>query len=86
MRGRWWHAFAPIPARIGAKGFSDNHTEGVPTTPTGVYSIGPTMYGIAATNPGGNSEALWQEVPAYTHFAEHPLPRAVPADRHPGPR
>ncbi|MEV6374913.1 L,D-transpeptidase family protein [Micromonospora musae] len=102
VRGRWLPAFAPIPARIGSKGFIDNHTEGVPTTPTGVYSIGPTMYGIAAnpgvrypyhrlvsgdwwnenptspryntfqhtaTNPGGNSEALWQEVPAYTHFA-----------------
>ncbi|MBQ1017484.1 L,D-transpeptidase family protein [Micromonospora sp. D93] len=97
-----WHpASASLPARIGSKGFSDNHVEGVPTTPTGVYSIGPTMYGIAAnpgvrfpyhrlvsgdwwnenpssalyntfhhsaTNPGGASEALWKEVPAYTHF------------------
>ncbi|WP_158609270.1 L,D-transpeptidase family protein [Micromonospora musae] len=101
-RGRWWPVSAPVPARIGSKGFSDNHTEGVATTPTGVYSIGPTMYGNAAnpgvrypyhrlvsgdwwnenpasslynsfqhsaTNPGGYSEALWQEVPAYTHFA-----------------
>ncbi|MFI7430644.1 L,D-transpeptidase [Micromonospora sp. NPDC049836] len=99
---RWRPVSAPLPARIGAKGFSDNHVEGVATTPTGVYSFGPTMYGIAAnpgvrypyhpivtndwwnenpdssayntfqhttTNPGGYSEALWQERPAYTHFA-----------------
>ncbi|SCG65069.1 L,D-transpeptidase family protein [Micromonospora inositola] len=100
--GRWIPVSAPLPARIGSRGFSDNHVEGVPTTPTGVYSIGPTMYGIGAnpgvrypyhrlvsydwwnenpdspyynsfqhttTNPGGYSEALWQETPAYTHFA-----------------
>ncbi|MEV4656406.1 L,D-transpeptidase family protein [Micromonospora sp. NPDC049301] len=102
VNDRWQHASAVLPARIGSKGFSDNHVEGVPTTPTGTYSIGSTMYGIAAnpgvrypyhrlvsgdwwnenptssrynsfqhssTNPGGNSEALWTEVPAYTHFA-----------------
>ncbi|MEU7846097.1 L,D-transpeptidase family protein [Micromonospora parva] len=101
-RNGWQPASAPLPARIGSKGFSDNHVEGVPTTPTGVYSIGQTMYGIAAnpgvrypyhrlvsgdwwnenpssplyntfqhsaSNPGGASEALWKEVPAYTHFA-----------------
>ncbi|MFC4017573.1 L,D-transpeptidase [Micromonospora sp. GCM10011542] len=100
--GRWVPVSAPLPARIGSKGFSDNHVEGVATTPTGVYSFGPTIYGIAAdpgvrypyhrvvtndwwnenpnsaaynsfqhstTNPGGYSEALWQETPAYTHFA-----------------
>ncbi|SCE93881.1 L,D-peptidoglycan transpeptidase YkuD, ErfK/YbiS/YcfS/YnhG family [Micromonospora viridifaciens] len=99
---RWGPALPPLPARIGADGFSDQHVEGVPTTPTGVYAIGPTMYGIAAdpgvrypyhrvvvddwwnanpdsphynsfqrsaTNPGGDSEALWREDPAYTHFA-----------------
>lgn len=104
---------APLPARVGAKGFSDQHTEGVPTTPTGVYSFGSTMYGIAAdpgvrfpyhrvvaddwwnenpnsaayntfqhtaTNPGGYSEALWREVPAYTHFAviTYNMPPNVP--------
>ncbi|MFI6784390.1 L,D-transpeptidase [Micromonospora sp. NPDC050276] len=102
VQDRWQPASASLPARIGSKGFSDNHVEGVPTTPTGVYSIGPTMYGIAAnpgvrypyhrlvsgdwwnenpasslyntfqhstTSPGGASEALWKEVPAYTHFA-----------------
>ncbi|MEH1098410.1 L,D-transpeptidase family protein [Micromonospora sp. CPCC 205561] len=100
--GHWRPVSGALPARIGSKGFSDNHVEGVPNTPTGVYSIGPTMYGIAAdpgvrypyhrlvsgdwwnenpqsaayntfqhsaTNPGGYSEALWKEVPAYTHFA-----------------
>ncbi|MGC1215034.1 MAG: L,D-transpeptidase family protein [Micromonospora sp.] len=100
--GRWTAVLPPLPARIGADGFSDDHVEGVPTTPTGVYAIGPTMYGIAAnpgvrypyhqivtndwwnanpdsplyntfqhsaTSPGGHSEPLWQETPAYTHFA-----------------
>ncbi|MFF5173810.1 L,D-transpeptidase [Micromonospora sp. NPDC000089] len=99
--GHWVPVSAPLPARVGSKGFSDNHVEGVATTPTGVFSFGPTMYGIAAdpgvrfpyhqlvpndwwnenpnstaynafqhstSNPGGYSEALWQEVPAYTHF------------------
>ncbi|MET8360661.1 L,D-transpeptidase family protein [Micromonospora sp. NPDC005171] len=113
VRNGWQPAAAKLPARIGSKGFSDNHVEGVPTTPTGVYSIGPTMYGIAAdpgvrfpyhrlvsgdwwnenpssslyntfqhstTNPGGASEALWQEVPAYTHFAviTYNMPPNVP--------
>lgn len=52
---RWyqdWHAVAAnLPARIGSQGFSDSHQEGIPTTPTGMYPIGSTMYGIAA-NPG----------------------------------
>lgn len=39
------------PARIGSKGFSAHHTEGVASTPIGVYGFGPTMYGINA-NPG----------------------------------
>ncbi|WP_410816177.1 L,D-transpeptidase family protein [Micromonospora sp. 050-3] len=113
VRNGWHPASASLPARIGSKGFSDNHVEGVPTTPTGVYSIGPTMYGIAAnpgvlypyhrlvsgdwwnenpssaryntfqqsaTSPGGASEALWKEVPAYTHFAviTYNMPPNVP--------
>ncbi|WFE93766.1 L,D-transpeptidase family protein [Micromonospora sp. WMMD987] len=111
--GHWVPVSAPLAARLGAKGFSDHHTEGVATTPTGVYSFGPTMYGIAAnpgvrfpyhrvvtddwwnenpnsaayntfqhsaTNPGGYSEALWREVPAYTHFAviTYNMPPNVP--------
>lgn len=42
----WRAVFAPMPARIGELGFSDNHVEGVPTTPVGVYPIGDTMFGI----------------------------------------
>ncbi|SCL36745.1 L,D-peptidoglycan transpeptidase YkuD, ErfK/YbiS/YcfS/YnhG family [Micromonospora rhizosphaerae] len=100
--GSRWDAVAVLPAWIGADGFSDAHVEGVPTTPTGVFAFGPTMYGISpdpgvrfpyhllgpdhwwnanpdssayntfqhtGTNPGGESEALWREVPAYTHLA-----------------
>ncbi|MFI5484239.1 L,D-transpeptidase [Micromonospora echinaurantiaca] len=111
--GHWVAVFPPLPARIGSRGFSDNHVEGVPTTPTGVYSFGETMYGIGAdpgvrypyhrvvtndwwnenpesplyntfqhstTNPGGFSEALWKEIPAYTHFAviTYNMPPNVP--------
>ena len=110
----WRPALPPLPARIGADGFSDRHVEGVPTTPTGVYAIGPTVYGIAAdpgvrhryhrvavddwwnaepesphynsfqrsAEPlGGQSEALWREDPAYTHFAviTYNMPPTVPA-------
>jgi L,D-peptidoglycan transpeptidase YkuD (ErfK/YbiS/YcfS/YnhG family) len=49
--GIWRPVSAPLACRIGSQGFSDNHLEGIPTTPTGVYSIGDTMYGIAS-NPG----------------------------------
>jgi L,D-peptidoglycan transpeptidase YkuD (ErfK/YbiS/YcfS/YnhG family) len=112
--GRWRPALPPLPARIGAEGFSDQHVEGVATTPTGVYAIGPIMYGIgadpgvrypyhrvgpddwwnanpdsphynsfqrSATDPGGHSEALWREDPAYTHFAviTYNMPPAVAA-------
>jgi L,D-peptidoglycan transpeptidase YkuD (ErfK/YbiS/YcfS/YnhG family) len=51
LNGAWRSKFGVMSARIGSKGFSDNHVEGVPTTPTGVYSIGSTMYGVRA-NPG----------------------------------
>ena len=51
VNGVWRSTFGVMSARIGSKGFSDNHLEGVPTTPTGVYSIGSTMYGVNA-NPG----------------------------------
>ena len=45
--GVWRSKFGVVSARIGGKGFSDSHEEGVATTPTGVYSIGSTMYGVA---------------------------------------
>jgi L,D-peptidoglycan transpeptidase YkuD (ErfK/YbiS/YcfS/YnhG family) len=47
----WQPALGAMPARIGTKGFRDSKVEGDLTTPTGVYGIGSTMYGIAA-NPG----------------------------------
>jgi L,D-peptidoglycan transpeptidase YkuD (ErfK/YbiS/YcfS/YnhG family) len=40
-----------MPMRLGSKGFSDHKVEGDQTTPTGMYRIGGTMYGIAG-NPG----------------------------------
>ncbi|HEX6500417.1 MAG TPA: L,D-transpeptidase family protein [Micromonosporaceae bacterium] len=42
----WRAALPPMPARIGELGFSDEHVEGVPSTPIGVYPIGDTMFGI----------------------------------------
>ena len=47
----WQPALGPMAARIGARGFTDRKAEGDLKTPTGVYSFGSTMYGIAA-NPG----------------------------------
>ncbi|SNT64658.1 L,D-peptidoglycan transpeptidase YkuD, ErfK/YbiS/YcfS/YnhG family [Asanoa hainanensis] len=99
--GAWRSKFGKMNARIGSKGFTDNHKEGVATTPTGVYSFGSTMYGVRANpgvkykyhklvtddwwnenpdsaaynsfehggDPGGFSEALWEEVPQYNYFA-----------------
>src|SRR5690349_10570661 len=49
--GSWRRAYRPMHARIGARGFSDHHVEGTPNTPTGMYPIGATMYGIDA-DPG----------------------------------
>jgi L,D-peptidoglycan transpeptidase YkuD (ErfK/YbiS/YcfS/YnhG family) len=49
--GCWTIAGGPWSGRIGGTGFSDHHREGDQSTPTGVYTIGPIMYGNAA-NPG----------------------------------
>jgi L,D-peptidoglycan transpeptidase YkuD (ErfK/YbiS/YcfS/YnhG family) len=77
-RGRCWTAVAgPWSARIGANGLSTRHREGDGTTPIGLYRIGPTLYGNAAS-PGGR-EAYhrlvcgdwWDEdptSPAYNRF------------------
>jgi L,D-peptidoglycan transpeptidase YkuD (ErfK/YbiS/YcfS/YnhG family) len=51
VNGVWQRAFPAMSGRIGSNGFSDHHVEGDPSTPTGVYAIGATMYGIDA-NPG----------------------------------
>jgi len=50
-RGCWNAAGGPWAALIGRNGFSDHHREGAGTTPTGIYAIGPEMYGTAP-NPG----------------------------------
>lgn len=47
----WLPAGGPWSGRIGENGFSDHHTEGDDTTPTGVYGVGPVMYGNAP-DPG----------------------------------
>jgi L,D-peptidoglycan transpeptidase YkuD (ErfK/YbiS/YcfS/YnhG family) len=50
--GRCWQAVAgPWAAWLGTNGFSDHHREGDGTTPTGLYGIGPVVYGNAP-NPG----------------------------------
>jgi L,D-peptidoglycan transpeptidase YkuD (ErfK/YbiS/YcfS/YnhG family) len=49
--GVWQPALGRMAARIGTKGFADRKVEGDLETPTGMYSIGSTMYGVAS-NPG----------------------------------
>jgi L,D-peptidoglycan transpeptidase YkuD (ErfK/YbiS/YcfS/YnhG family) len=51
VNGTWVAAFAPMSARIGGRGFSGSKREGDRTTPTGLYRIGGTMYGLLP-NPG----------------------------------
>lgn len=74
VNGVWRSKFGVMSARIGSKGFSDNHVEGVATTPTGVYSIGSTMYGVHA-NPGVKfryhrlvANDYWDENPASSTY------------------
>jgi L,D-peptidoglycan transpeptidase YkuD (ErfK/YbiS/YcfS/YnhG family) len=83
--GHWQPAFPAMSGRIGTKGFSDHKVEGDLTTPTGVYGIGSTMYGIAA-NPGVHyafhqlvPDDYWNENPAsagYNSFAHGSDPGA----------
>lgn len=47
----WVAAGGPVTGRVGYNGFSDHHREGDGTTPTGMYGIGPVIYGNAS-NPG----------------------------------
>jgi L,D-peptidoglycan transpeptidase YkuD (ErfK/YbiS/YcfS/YnhG family) len=51
VNGVWQPALPKMALRLGTNGFSDAKVEGDLSTPTGVYRIGATMYGIAA-NPG----------------------------------
>ena len=57
----WFTVFGPMPAVDGVHGWlpGGSRTEGDGTTPEGMYSIGPTMYGTQP-DPG-------------TQFAYHPL-------------
>jgi L,D-peptidoglycan transpeptidase YkuD (ErfK/YbiS/YcfS/YnhG family) len=47
----WSLVGGPWSGMIGENGFADHHIEGDGTTPTGMYGIGPIVYGNAA-NPG----------------------------------
>ncbi|WP_203928918.1 L,D-transpeptidase family protein [Virgisporangium ochraceum] len=80
---RWVPAFPAMQARIGSAGFADRKVEGDLKTPTGVYSIGGTMYGIQP-NPGVRygyhrvvEDDWWNENPAtsgYNTFEHGPNP------------
>jgi L,D-peptidoglycan transpeptidase YkuD (ErfK/YbiS/YcfS/YnhG family) len=83
VNGNWQPSFGAMPARVGANGFADRKTEGDRKTPTGMYSIGGTMYGIAG-NPGVKysyhklvADDWWNEnpeTPGYNSFAHGPNP------------
>lgn len=83
----WRKAGGPWPALIGRNGFSGHHREGDGTTPTGIYAIGPTVYGNAP-NPGTKLryERLtcgdwWDEDPTsrqYNTFQHVPCGQAPP--------
>jgi len=81
--GGWQPAFGAMAARIGSRGFADSKVEGDLATPTGMYPIGGTVYGIAA-DPGVRYRYhrlvpgdYWNENPAspgYNSFAPGPNP------------
>jgi L,D-peptidoglycan transpeptidase YkuD (ErfK/YbiS/YcfS/YnhG family) len=85
VNGVWQPTFGAMSGRIGSKGFSGNHVEGDLTTPTGVYSLGATMYGINA-NPGVRygyhqlvADDYWDEnpdSPTYNSFVHGANPGA----------
>lgn len=83
VAGVWQPALGSMPARLGVNGFADRKVEGDRETPTGVYAIGSTVYGIAA-NPGVRygyhrlvPDDYWNENPAspgYNSFQHGPSP------------
>lgn len=85
--GCWAAAGGPWAAFIGRNGFSDHHREGDGTTPTGIYGIGPEMYGNAP-NPGTTYPYhrlvcgdWWDEGPtsaSYNTFQHVPCGQAPP--------
>ena len=83
----WSPAGGPWSGLIGENGFSNHHREGDGTTPTGIYRIGPVVYGNAP-NPGfrGSYHRLvcgdwWAEdptSPAYNTFLHVPCGQSPP--------
>jgi L,D-peptidoglycan transpeptidase YkuD (ErfK/YbiS/YcfS/YnhG family) len=83
--GGWRPALRPMTGRIGTRGFTDHKVEGDLATPTGVYAIGATMYGIPA-DPGVRyryrrlvAGDYWDEnsaSPGYNSFVHGPDPGA----------
>ena len=78
---------APRAGLIGQNGFSDHHREGDGTTPTGIYRLGPVVYGNDP-NPGfhGRYHRLvcgdwWDEdptSPGYNTFDHTPCGESPP--------
>jgi L,D-peptidoglycan transpeptidase YkuD (ErfK/YbiS/YcfS/YnhG family) len=88
LRGGCWRGEAgPWAALIGSAGFSDHHREGDRTTPTGIYSLGRTIYGNAP-DPGVHTAYhrlvcgdWWDEdptSPAYNTFQHVPCGHRPP--------
>jgi L,D-peptidoglycan transpeptidase YkuD (ErfK/YbiS/YcfS/YnhG family) len=86
--GRCWSAAGgPYPARVGRNGLSANRREGDGTTPTGIFRIGPVMYGNEP-NPGVRFRYRrvvcgdwWNEDPSsptYNSFQHVPCGRRPP--------
>ncbi|HTT88552.1 MAG TPA: L,D-transpeptidase family protein [Acidimicrobiales bacterium] len=83
----WKPAGGPWTGLIGENGFSNHHREGDGTTPTGIYTIGPVVYGNDP-NPGyrGRYHRLvcgdwWDEdptSPAYNTFQHVPCGESPP--------
>jgi L,D-peptidoglycan transpeptidase YkuD (ErfK/YbiS/YcfS/YnhG family) len=83
----WSPAGGPWAGLIGENGFSDHHTEGDGTTPTGIYGLGPEMYGNAP-DPGVQEPYhqlvcgdWWDEdprSPGYNTFQHEPCGQAPP--------
>jgi L,D-peptidoglycan transpeptidase YkuD (ErfK/YbiS/YcfS/YnhG family) len=83
----WQPAGGPWRGLIGENGFSNHHREGDGTTPTGIYRVGPVVYGNDP-NPGyrGRYHLVvcgdwWDEdptSPAYNTFQHVPCGQSPP--------
>jgi L,D-peptidoglycan transpeptidase YkuD (ErfK/YbiS/YcfS/YnhG family) len=72
--GCWQPAGGPWSGRIGENGFRNDKTEGDGTTPTGMYGVGPVMYGNSP-NPGVHETYVhivendwWDEDPTSSNY------------------